>query len=96
VRFEGLPGEFSQHDFGQVLEFCTGASQRIHFFASRLKYSSRYRILEQPQGEPPRARHRTCPPQSCGDGVADTEYLPQFRDGIRAQLHQRTLQGTAS
>src|SRR5207244_1084367 len=40
VRFEGLPGEFSQHDFGQVeVEFRDGASQRIHFFASRLKYS---------------------------------------------------------
>jgi hypothetical protein len=40
VRFEGLPGEFSQHDFGQVeLEFVHGASQRIYFFASRLKYS---------------------------------------------------------
>ena len=32
VRFEGLPGEFSQHDFGQVeVEFLNGASQRIHF-----------------------------------------------------------------
>ena len=40
VRFEGLPGEFSQHDFGQVeVELLDGNSQRIHFFASRLKYS---------------------------------------------------------
>lgn len=40
VRFEGLPGEFSQHDFGQVeVEFVDGSSRRIHFFASRLKYS---------------------------------------------------------
>lgn len=40
VRFEGLPGEFSQHDFGQVeVEFVDGTSRRIHFFASRLKYS---------------------------------------------------------
>ena len=40
VRFEGLPGEFSQHDFRQVeVEFIDGSSQRIHFFASRLKYS---------------------------------------------------------
>jgi transposase len=40
VRFEGLPGEFSQHDFGQVeVEFRSGTRQRIHFFASRLKYS---------------------------------------------------------
>jgi transposase len=40
VRFEGLPGEFSQHDFGQVdVRFLDGTQKRIHFFASRLKYS---------------------------------------------------------
>lgn len=40
VRFEGLPGEFSQHDFGEVeVRFVAGAVQRVHFFASRLKYS---------------------------------------------------------
>jgi len=45
VRFEGLPGEFSQHDFGQVdVEFLDGAIRRIHFFASRLKYSRFIRV----------------------------------------------------
>jgi transposase len=40
VRFEGLPGEFSQHDFGEVdVEFLNGTARRVHFFASRLKYS---------------------------------------------------------
>jgi transposase len=40
VRFEGLPGEFSQHDFGHVdVQFVGGARKRVHFFASRLKYS---------------------------------------------------------
>lgn len=40
VRFDGLPGEFSQHDFGQVdVMYVDGATQRVHFFASRLKYS---------------------------------------------------------
>ena len=40
VRFEGLPGEFSQHDFGQRrVSFADGSTQIIHFFASRLKYS---------------------------------------------------------
>jgi hypothetical protein len=40
TRFEGLPGEFSQHDFGQVdVRFLDGHEERIHFFASRLKYS---------------------------------------------------------
>lgn len=40
VRFEGLAGEFSQHDFGQVdVRFLDGRVSRVHFFASRLKYS---------------------------------------------------------
>jgi transposase len=40
VRFEGLAGEFSQHDFGHVdVRFLDEARQRVHFFASRLKYS---------------------------------------------------------
>ena len=40
VRFEGLPGEFSQHDFGHVdVRFIDGTKRRVHFFASRLKYS---------------------------------------------------------
>lgn len=40
VRFEGLPGEFSQHDFGHVdVRFVDGSKRRVHFFASRLKYS---------------------------------------------------------
>ena len=38
VRFEGLQGEFSQHDFGQVdVEFRDGSVRRILFFTSRLK-----------------------------------------------------------
>jgi hypothetical protein len=37
--------EFSQHDFGQVeVEFLHGVRQPIHFFASRLKYSSFMRV----------------------------------------------------
>jgi transposase len=40
VRFEGLAGEFTQHDFGQVdVRFLDGLRKRVHFFASRLKYS---------------------------------------------------------
>jgi transposase len=40
VRFEGLPGEFSQHDFGEVsVTYQTGTETKVHFFASRLKYS---------------------------------------------------------
>jgi transposase len=40
VRFEGVPGEFSQHDFGSVkVSYADGSDERIHFFASRLKYS---------------------------------------------------------
>jgi transposase len=40
VRFEGLPGEFSQHDFGEVrVQYQNGSEEIVHFFASRLKYS---------------------------------------------------------
>ncbi len=40
VLFEGLPGEFSQHDFGEVdVRYLDGTRDRIRFFASRLKYS---------------------------------------------------------
>ena len=40
VRFEGLPGEFSQHDFGEVVvRYQDATEERVHFFASRLKYS---------------------------------------------------------
>jgi len=40
VRFEGLPGEFAQHDFGQRrVRFADGHIEVVRFFASRLKYS---------------------------------------------------------
>ncbi len=40
IRFEGLPGEFTQHDFGEVdVRFLDGSTRHVHFFASRLKYS---------------------------------------------------------
>src|SRR5437870_13517089 len=45
IRFEGLPGEFSQHDFGEVeVAFLDGSTRRVHFFASRLKYSRFIRV----------------------------------------------------
>jgi len=40
VRFEGLPGEYGQFDFGEVvLTYVDGRRERVHFFAARLKYS---------------------------------------------------------
>ena len=45
TRFEGLPGEFSQHDFGTVnVTFLDGSTRRVKFFASRLKWS-RYAVV---------------------------------------------------
>lgn len=45
VRFEGVPGEFSQHDFGSVIvRFVDGTSRRVKFFASRLKYSRKVAV----------------------------------------------------
>lgn len=38
--FDGLPGESSQHDFGQVdVRFVSGTRARLRFLASRLTYS---------------------------------------------------------
>jgi transposase len=40
VRFEGLAGEFSQHDFGQSrVEYANGRREVVRFFVSRLKWS---------------------------------------------------------
>jgi transposase len=40
VRFEGLPGEFAQFDFGSVdVAYLSGESEKIRFAAYRLKYS---------------------------------------------------------
>lgn len=40
VRFEGLPGEFAQCDFGHVrVGYDDGTTEILHFFAARLKWS---------------------------------------------------------
>ena len=40
MRFEGLPGEFSQHDFGEVrISYLDGSREVVRFFCSRLKWS---------------------------------------------------------
>lgn len=40
VRFDGLPGEVSQHDSGLVeVTFVEGRKKRVLFFASRLRFS---------------------------------------------------------
>ena len=40
IRFEGLPGEFAQFDFGQAkVPFADGKRHTVRFFAGRLKYS---------------------------------------------------------
>lgn len=40
VRFDGLPGEYTQLDFGECeVEFTATGKQRVQFFAARLKYS---------------------------------------------------------
>lgn len=40
VRFEGLPGEYAQFDFGECeVELSSSGRQRVQFFCGRLKYS---------------------------------------------------------
>ena len=46
VRFEGLPGEYAQFDFGEAwVRYRSGFREKIIFFAGRLKYS-RYIHIE--------------------------------------------------
>ena len=46
ARFEGLPGEFSQHDFGEVwVRYRDGSRERLKFFVSVLKFSRLRRVL---------------------------------------------------
>lgn len=40
VRFEGVAGEYCQHDFGKLtVHYLDGTSEALTFFAARLKYS---------------------------------------------------------
>lgn len=40
VRFEGVPGEFAQHDFGQlIVTYTDDPEEKLTFYAGRLKYS---------------------------------------------------------
>ena len=40
TRFEAVPGEFTQHDFGEVKVTCLdGTVEKVIFFATRLKFS---------------------------------------------------------
>jgi transposase len=40
VRFEGVAGEFAQHDFGTLtVSYTDGATEKLTFYAGRLKYS---------------------------------------------------------
>ena len=40
VRFEGVPGEFAQFDFGECdIRLGNGSTRRVHFACYRLKYS---------------------------------------------------------
>lgn len=45
VRFQAVPGEFAQHDFGQVyVRYEDGARELIKFFASQLRFSRLVRV----------------------------------------------------
>lgn len=49
VRFEGLPGEYTQFDFGECeVEFAATGKQRVQFFAARLKYSRYMHVVVVP------------------------------------------------
>ena len=77
VRFEGVPGEFSQHDFGQVdVRYVSGRVERIHFFA---------RPAEAHSGHPARVSGNSLPefPEPTPDAVG-----PASRP---AELHEAAI-----
>jgi len=46
VRFEGLPGEFAQFDFGQaVVTYADGQKEAVHIFVGRLKFSRQVQVI---------------------------------------------------
>jgi transposase len=46
VRFEGLPGEFAQFDFGQaVVTYADGRREKVHIFVGRLKFSRQVQVM---------------------------------------------------
>ena len=49
VRFEGLPGEFAQFDFGQaVVTYADGGTEKVHIFVGRLKFSRQVQVIVVP------------------------------------------------
>ena len=49
VRFECLPGEFAQFDFGQgVVTYADGQKEKVHIFVGRLKFSRQVQVIVVP------------------------------------------------
>lgn len=49
VRFEGLPGEFAQFDFGEaVATYADGRSEKVIIFVGRLKFSRQVQVIVVP------------------------------------------------
>ena len=66
VRFEGLPGEFSQHDFGEVrVRYQDGREEIVHFFASRLKTTYMFGVWTD-KAITPRLGAKAMPHDWCG------------------------------
>ena len=65
MRFEGLPGEFSQHDFGEVrINYLNGSREVVRFFCSRLKWS-RWAAVDAVPNQVAETLIRTRPTISC-------------------------------
>jgi hypothetical protein len=89
VRFEGLPGEFSQHDFGHVdVEYVDGAIDRIRFFAPRLKYSRTIRS----RWSPMKPRRRRLHLRSQNLDPLDRRLVEQMLVGVATRQNARSLE----
>lgn len=61
TRFEAVPGEFSQHDFGEVrVRYLNSEAERIIFFASRLKFSRWVQVSTVPNQQAETLVRATC------------------------------------
>jgi len=70
VRFEGLAGEFAQHDFGHVwVRYQDDSREHLHFFASALKFSRLRRVRIVPDETTESVCHSLADAYAYFDGV---------------------------
>ena len=83
IRFEGLPGEYTQFDFGEAnVQYADGCRDKLVFWAARMKYSRMMHVIvvvsPHLSGGPPSGGVRYVPPD-----------VPAFSDPVPFGLPHR-------